>query len=192
VLKSVDPRAEGVQYEKNIALEMPEPIRVRMAMGVSTDLEQISFYGKGPWENYSDRKGSADVNIYSGMVDDFYYNYTKPQESSNHTCVRWLALTNSAKSGLMVVGEEPIQTSVWPYTADNIREAQHPTELIKADEFTVNISHKMAGVGGNDSWSMNARPIDKYRLLDKEYIFGFKLVPVTKAKNLQEVYRYAK
>jgi len=182
----------NVQYDLSIPEEMPEPIRIGMAMGVSTNLQQMSFYGKGPFENYSDRKGAAEVNIYSGTVDDFYYNYTKPQESSNHTCVRWLALTNSAKSGLMVLGENPVQTSVWPYTAENIREAQHPTELVKADELTVNISHKMAGVGGNDSWSMNARPIDKYRLLDKEYSFAFKLVPVTKAKNLQEVYRYAK
>jgi beta-galactosidase len=181
-----------VQYNLNIPEEMPEPIRVGVAMGVSTDLQQMSLYGKGPFENYADRKGAAEVNIYSGTVDDFYYNYTKPQESSNHTCVRWLALTNSAKSGLMVVGKNPVQTSVWPYTAENIREAQHPTELVKADELTVNVSHKMAGVGGNDSWSINARPIDKYRLLEKEYSFGFKLVPVTKAKNLQEFYRYAK
>ncbi|MDB4581590.1 DUF4981 domain-containing protein [Draconibacterium sp.] len=181
-----------ILYDLTIPEKMPEPIRIGMTMGVSTDLQQMSFYGKGPFENYSDRKGAADVEIYSGTVDDFYYNYTKPQESSNHTCVRWLSLTNTAKSGLMVVGEKPVQTSVWPYTAENIREAQHPTELVKADKLTVNISHKMAGVGGNDSWSMNARPIDKYRLLEKEYKFGFKLVPITKAKNLQEVYRYAK
>jgi beta-galactosidase len=181
-----------IQYDLTIPEEMPEPIRIGMTMGLSTDLQQMNFYGKGPFENYSDRNGAAEVNIFSGTVDDFYYNYTKPQESSNHTCVRWLALTNSAKSGLMVVGEKPVQTSVWPYTAENIREAQHPTELIKADKLTLNISHKMAGVGGNDSWSINARPIDKYRLLDKEYSFAFKLVPVTKAKNLQEFYRYAK
>jgi len=131
-------------------------------------------------------------NSFTGTVDDFYYNYTKPQESSNHTDVRWLALTNSLKSGLMVVGEEPVQTSVWPYTAENIRIAQHSTELNKADELTVNISHKMAGVGGNDSWSMNARPINKYRLLEKKYSFAFKLVPITKAKDLQDVYRYSK
>jgi beta-galactosidase len=152
----------------------------------------MAFYGKGPFENYWDRNGAAEVNIFDGSVSDFYYNYTKPQESSNHTCVRWLALTNSSNSGLMVIGEKPIQTSVWPYTAEIIRKAQHPTELVEADELTVNISHKMAGVGGNDSWSMNARPIKKYRLLEKEYSFGFKLVPVSKAKNLQEVYRISK
>jgi beta-galactosidase len=46
----------------------------------------------------------------------------------------------------------------------------------------------MAGVGGNDSWSINARPIDKYRLLDKEYSFGFKLIPVSKTNDLQKIY----
>ncbi|WP_321343352.1 glycoside hydrolase family 2 TIM barrel-domain containing protein [uncultured Draconibacterium sp.] len=180
-----------VKFDLSIPEEMPEPIRVGMNMGVSTDLQQMSFYGKGPFENYSDRNGGADVAIYNGSVDDFYYNYTKPQESSNHTCVRWLALTN-VNSGLMVLGETPLQTSVWPYTAENIHEAQHPTELIKADASTVNISYKMAGVGGNDSWSINARPIDKYRLLEKAYSYEFKLVPLSKAKDLQGIYREIK
>ena len=180
-----------VKFDLSIPEEMPEPIRVGMTMGVSTNLQQMSFYGKGPFENYSDRNGGADVDIYKGNVDDFYYNYTKPQESSNHTCVRWLALTNN-NSGLMVLGETPLQTSVWPYTAENIRIAQHPTELEKADALTVNISDKMAGVGGNDSWSINARPINKYRLLEKAYNYEFKLVPLSKAKNLQQVYRETK
>ncbi|WP_319501623.1 glycoside hydrolase family 2 TIM barrel-domain containing protein [uncultured Draconibacterium sp.] len=180
-----------VKFDLSIPEEMPEPIRVGMNMGVSTSLQQMSFYGKGPFENYSDRNGAADINIYDGSVDDFYYNYTKPQESSNHTCVRWLALTNN-NSGLMVLGETPLQTSVWPYTAENIRIAQHPTELKKADALTVNISHKMAGVGGNDSWSINARPIEKYRLLEKSYSYEFKLVPLSKAKDLQQIYRDTK
>ncbi|WP_297090600.1 glycoside hydrolase family 2 TIM barrel-domain containing protein [uncultured Draconibacterium sp.] len=181
-----------VDFDLKIPEEMPEPIRVGMSMGVSTELQQMAFYGKGPFENYSDRNRAAEVNIYAGKVDEFYYNYVKPQESSNHTCVRWLALGNSAKNGMMITGERPLQTSVWPYTAENIREAQHPTELTKADRLTVNISYKMAGVGGNDSWSINARPINKYRLLEKEYSFAFKLIPFTNARNLNDIYRYSK
>ncbi len=181
-----------IDYSLTIPESMPEPIRIGMEMGVSTDYQDMSFYGKGPFENYSDRKMAAEVSIYSGSVDDFYYNYTKPQESSNRTCVRWLGLTDSSKSGIMIAGDSPIQTSVWPYSAENIREAQHPTELVKDDKLTVNITHKMAGVGGNDSWSINARPIDKYRLLEKEYAFGFKLVPLAKAKDLHEIYKAVK
>lgn len=181
-----------VQFNLAIPEEMPEPIRVGMTMEVSSDLQQISFYGKGPFENYADRKGAADVGIYQGTVDGFYYNYVKPQESSNRTEVRWLSLTNNEKSGLMVIGDKPVQTSVWPYSAQNINDAQHPTELVRAENLTVNISGWMAGVGGNDSWSINARPIDKYRLLEKEYVFGFKLIPVSKAKDLQQVYRDSK
>ncbi|MCY1722886.1 DUF4981 domain-containing protein [Prolixibacteraceae bacterium Z1-6] len=181
-----------VKFDLSMPEDMPEPIRVGLAIGVSKNLQEMSFYGKGPFENYSDRNRAAEVNIFTGKVDDFYYNYVKPQESSNYTCVRWLALTNADKSGLMVLGDNPIQTSVWPYTAQNIRDAQHPTELVKADKLTVNISAAMAGVGGNDSWSINARPIDKYRLLEKKYSFSFKLIPVTKAKDLQNVYRSSK
>ncbi len=189
----IEPSGEiNIQFDLNIPNDMPEPIRVGMNMGVPTDLKNMSFYGKGPFENYSDRKGAADVDVYSGTVDQFYYNYTKPQESSNRTAVRWLSLTNSKNSGLMIAGDEPVQVSVWPYSAENIREAQHPTELVKDDKLTVNISHQLAGVGGNDSWSINARPIKKYRLLEKNYQFGFKLVPLTKTKDLQRTYRAVK
>ncbi len=188
-----NPKGEvDVQFDLAIPESMPEPIRVGMSTGVSNNLQQMSFYGKGPFENYADRNGAAEVGLYSGMVDDFYYNYTKPQESSNRTEVRWLSLTNSEKSGLMFIGGQPMQLSVWPYTAENIREAQHPTELVKANLLTVNISHKMAGVGGNDSWSINARPIEKYRLLEKGYKFNFKLVTVVKAKDLQKAYKASK
>lgn len=181
-----------INSELKIPENMPEPMRVGFAMGVPTSLQQMSFYGKGPHENYIDRNRSAEVGIYSGAVNDFYYNYVKPQESSNHTDVRWLSLTDNANSGLMVVGTKPVQMSVWPYTAGNIWTAQHPNELNKAEEVTVNISGALAGVGGTDSWSIHARPIDKYRLLAKEYKFGFKLVPVIKAKDLQAVYKAAK
>ncbi|MCG6186544.1 glycoside hydrolase family 2 TIM barrel-domain containing protein [Maribellus maritimus] len=181
-----------VQFDLNIPEEMPEPIRVGMTTGVPDNFSNMSFYGKGPFENYVDRNGAAEVDVYSGQVDDFYYNYVKPQESSNHTCVRWLSLTNNQNNGLMVVGNEPVQTSVWPYSAENIREAQHTNELKKAEDLTVNISAELAGVGGNDSWSINARPIEKYRLLEKQYNYSFKLVPLTKVKDLQKTYRMVK
>lgn len=152
----------------------------------------MNFYGKGPFENYSDRNRAAEVDIYSGTVDNFYFNFVKPQESSNHTEVRWLTFTGSQNTGVMVIGKQPLQTSVWPYSSENIREAQHPTELVRTENLTVNISSEMAGVGGNDSWSINARPIEKYRLLDKKYSFGFKIVSLTKAKDLQQIYRNSK
>ncbi len=184
--------AVGIHFWMGIPDDMPEPIRVGLTAGVPDNLLKMSFYGKGPFENYIDRQGAAEVGIYSGSVDDFYYHYTKPQESSNYTGVRWLSLTDSNNAGLMVAGDEPIQVSVWPYTAENIREAQHPYELEKAEELRLNISHQLAGVGGNDSWSINARPIDPYRLLEKEYSFGIKWMPIGDEKDLQSKYRSEK
>lgn len=178
-----------VNFDLDIPEEMPEPLRVGMSMGVSKSLQNMAFYGKGPFENYADRKVAAEVGLYSGSVDDFYYNYTKPQESSNHTEVRWLSLTNSTKSGLMVIGEDVLQTSVWPYTAENIREAQHPHKLQPADKLTVNISHQLAGVGGDNTWSIAARPLPPYRLLEKHYEYGFKIVPMNKVNKPMEFYR---
>lgn len=182
----------NIHFWMSIPEDMPEPIRVGLSAGISDNLLRMSFYGKGPFENYIDRQGAAEMSIYSGSVEEFYYDYTKPQESSNRTAVRWLSLTDFNNSGLMIIGDEPVQVSVWPYSAEDIRTAQHPNELNKADELRVNISHQLAGVGGNDSWSINARPIDAYRLLEKEYSFGIKLVPLLKAEDLQSKYRVEK
>jgi beta-galactosidase len=184
--------AVDIQFWMSIPEDMPEPIRVGLSAGLPDNLLSMNFYGKGPFENYIDRQGAADIEIYSGSVDDFYYHYTKPQESSNRTGVRWISLTDANNSGLMVIGDEPVQASVWPYTAEDIRSAQHPYELEKADELRLNISHQLAGVGGNDSWSINARPIDPYRLLEKEYSFGLKWVPLEGVKDLQGKYRAEK
>jgi beta-galactosidase len=178
----------AVRYANKIGGQLTEPLRVGLTTEVSKGLEQMSFYGKGPFENYSDRCNGSEVGLYTGRVEDFIFSYVLPQENGNHTGVRWLALQNSAGNGLMIVGEQPLSMSVWPYTAENIQAAQHMNELEPAGFYTMNIDLAQAGVGGTDSWSWRAMPLEKYRLLAKEYRYSFKIVPVKKTKDLFTVY----
>jgi len=172
--------AVNVKYNVSIPDEISEPIRVGLTTEASKSLSDMSFYGKGPDENYSDRARGSEVGVYSGKVEDFIFEYIMPQENGNHTDVRWLNLTNGKGTGLQIAGDQPLSVSVWPYTAENLDKAKHTNELAEAKNYTVNIDLTQAGVGGTDSWSMNARPLDQYRLLKKNYQFGFTILPTTK------------
>lgn len=171
-----------VNYQVKIGEKLSEPLRIGMTTAFAGDMGVMNFYGKGPYENYADRCRAAEVNIYSGKVEDFCFNYVRPQENGNHTQVRWLALRNAAGNGLMVVGKQPLNTSVWPYTAGTLSNAAHLNDLEIAGFYTVNIDLAQAGVGGNDTWSWRGIPLPDYHLSKKEYSYGFKLVPFAKVK----------
>ncbi|MDD2305203.1 MAG: glycoside hydrolase family 2 TIM barrel-domain containing protein [Prolixibacteraceae bacterium] len=181
-----------VNYQAKIGEKLTEPLRIGMTTGFSGDLALMNFYGKGPYENYSDRSQAAEVNIYSGKVEDFIYQYVLPQENGNHTEVRWLALKNATGSGLMVVGKQLLNASVWPYTAENIAKAKHINELEPAGFYTVNIDLGQAGLGGNDTWSWRGIPLPQYHLSKKEYSYGFKLIPFAKVKDVEGLVKVAK
>lgn len=168
-----------LDYLLDIPEEFPELLRVGMTFGVDDDLAKMSFFGRGPFENYSDRNEAAEVGVYAGHVDDFCHAYVKPQENGNHTDVRWLTLCNEKGLGLMISGRK-LNTSVWPWTAENIASAGHTNKLMRSDFFTVNVAHAVAGVGGINSWHLEkARPIHPHRLVDKHYQSSFIIQPLT-------------
>jgi len=168
----------------NVALNadesLPSLLRFGMTTKVAKHLGEMSFYGRGPFENYSDRNQGADIGIYSGTVRDFVYSYVVPQESSNRTDVDWLKLANSASNkgkGLTftVDGKEDLSISVWPWTAENIDSAKHSYDLQESDRWTVNIDSKQAGIGGDNTWNAQAAPIEKYQIPAGDYQYSFTL-----------------
>ena len=181
-----------VNYQAKIGEKLTDPLRIGMTAEVSGELGLMNFYGKGPYENYSDRSRAAEVNIYTGKVADFIFNYVRPQENGNHTEVRWLALRDAIGSGLMVIGKQPLNASVWPYTAESITKAAHINQIEPAGFYTMNIDLGQAGLGGNDTWSWRGIPLPEYHLSKKEYSYGFKLVPFTKVKDVDGLVKVAR
>ena len=102
-----------------------------------------------------------------------------PQEYGNRTDVRWMSFSTQNKNeGLLVVSEkQPLSMSAWAYTQENINEAKHTFDLKNAGYLIVNIDLIQMGVGGNDSWSPVAAPLEKYQIPSKNYEYGFYLVP---------------
>ncbi|MEO1012088.1 MAG: glycoside hydrolase family 2 TIM barrel-domain containing protein [Bacteroidota bacterium] len=167
--------------EKNLPM-LP---RLGLQLEVVQQLQTVDWLGKGPHENYWDRKLGAAIGHYRSTLSEDYYTYIRPQESSNKTEVQWFSLTNDQGTGILVQADsEPLSISAWPYTTWDIENAVHSYDLKPRDFITVNIDHKQMGVGGDDSWSKKALPHPEYRLPAKPYSYSFLIKPISSAKEI--------
>lgn len=151
--------------DKNLA----DLIRFGMTMGISKDLVNTTYYGKGPWENYPDRTRSAQVAEYNIKTDQMFYNYAYPQETGNHMDTRWVKLSgNNSKEAFKIIGKPYFAFSVWPYSAENIESAKHPNNLKSQGFYSLNIDLIQGSLGG----TLSAR-LPQYRLLSGKYSLEF-------------------
>ncbi len=157
---------------------LPELPRLGLQGAIRKEFDTMTWYGRGPQENYWDRHTGAAVGQYSGKVEDLDHDYVKPQENSNRTDVRWVAWTNAEGNGLMAVGLPLLSVSSWTYTQDNLDKAMHINTLSREDFITINLDYKQTGVGGDDSWG--AKPHPQYTLWPRSYSYMFCLRPVDK------------
>ena len=86
----------SVKYDLEADKSVPDLLRLGMTMGVPSTLVNTTYYGKGPWENYTDRKRACEVNEYSLATDNMFHSYAMPQENGNRTGVRWITLSSNA------------------------------------------------------------------------------------------------
>ncbi|WP_308991005.1 glycoside hydrolase family 2 TIM barrel-domain containing protein [Mariniflexile litorale] len=173
-----------VNYHLKASEGLPNIPKVGMQMGVQNKFNQMSWYGKGELENYTDRNHGFPIQQYGLPLKDFTEPYVMPQENGNRTDVRWMACTTSNKNeGFLVVGSQPLSMSVWPYTQENLNEAKHTFDLVDAGYLTLNIDLIQMGIGGNDSWSPVGAPMEKYQIPSKDYQYGFYIVPFQLSKN---------
>lgn len=162
--------------------ELPELPRFGIKMHVPLELSNVSYYGRGPWENYSDRSTSAFIGKYNCTVADLAFNYSRPQENGYRTDVRIVSFTDSIGNGIIVEGiGTPICFNARDCYDEDLdpgltKKQQHPFEVRKRKHLVLNIDYKQMGVGGNTSWG--AWPLDKYRLLDKKYEYSFCIRPL--------------
>jgi beta-galactosidase len=157
--------------------DLPELPRFGMRMELPGWYSNLHYYGRGPWENYSDRNTASLVGIYNDQVENQYYKgYIRPQESGYKTDVRWFTLTNKEGKGLRVEGIQPICFSAINHSTEDLdpgltKKQQHPTDLVPRRNVYVNIDLNQRGVGGDNSWG--ALPHQQYRLLEKKYTYSY-------------------
>jgi beta-galactosidase len=157
----------------NVDVNLP---RVGLSLQLPAGFEQFTWYGRGPVENYRDRKAGTAVGLYRSTVDEQFVPYVMPQENGNKTDVRWLSLTNGDGVGLKVTADASfMEASVSHYSAAELFKALHTNELERQEPIILNIDHAQAGLGGA---SCGPATLEQYRLRPGDYKFTFRLEPV--------------
>ncbi len=131
---------DGTIHVLSSVFPKKDMIRFGMNLGLDPDFQSIEFYGKGPQENYRDRKHGSKIALHQGRIFDFTHNYMRPQENGNHTEVRRLKISGKTSSiTFEACSDALLETSVWPYTQEDLQEAQHIHELPKQWITSVNL-----------------------------------------------------
>ena len=156
--------------------------RFGMQMVMPKSFENISYYGRGPVENYIDRKWATELGVYNQTVTDQFYAYIRPQENGNKTDIRWWKQLNEAGSGLQFVAEAPFSASALHYTIESLdsgweKKQEHSNEVEPADLTNFLIDKVQMGLGCIDSWG--AIPREEYMLPYGDYEFTFIMQPIS-------------
>jgi beta-galactosidase len=163
--------------------------RIGMRMQIPKEYENLSYFGRGPWENYQDRNAAAFVDVYTSKVKDQYVPYIRPQDNGYKTDTRWLALSNNNNEGLLIAtGSENLlsfsalhmenedfdTTEGIDYENSNIR--KHTIDIKEKKIVQLNIDLGQRGVAGDDSWK--SKPQEKYQYKgSNKHTYSFYLIP---------------
>ncbi len=156
------------------APNLPFLPRAGLQLMLTGGFAQLSWYGRGPHENYVDRNEGAPVGVYSGSVDEQYVPYIVPEENGNKSEVRWASLTDADGVGLLVVAEPRLEVSAHHFTTQNLTEANHPYELKRIDEIVLNLDDGQSGLG---SASCGPGRREQYQRKAEEARFTLRLRP---------------
>jgi beta-galactosidase len=139
------------------ATNLPLMPKFGMRMRLPADMASIEYYGRGPWENYPDRKRSAFIGLYKMPLADFETEYVHPQDNGCRTDVRWFSIGNG-KSTLLISGLQPLCIRAWDYGEEDLEPAKHPCEIQRGRFVNLNIDFNVHGVGGIDTWGQRTLP----------------------------------
>lgn len=152
----------------------PELPRIGLQFDVAPELQTVDWYGRGPQENYVDRKSGAAIGVYHASIPEWITPYVRPQENGNRCDVRWLQLKASEGTALLFTAiGSPFQCSAWPYTQEELASSAHDFELEKAGYTVLNIDCAQMGVGGDNSWGLPV--MEEYRLRPGGYRYAFSI-----------------
>ena len=155
--------------------------RFGVQMPMPYGFQTVEYYGRGPGENYIDRKGCADLAVYRQSVDEQFYPYIRPQENGTRSDLRWWRVLDAGGRGIEITAEAPFSASALHYTIESLDEGLrkqqgHSQEVEKADLTNLCIDKVQMGLGCVDSWGH--LPMQKYQVPYKDYSFTFIIRPV--------------
>ena len=163
--------------------KVSDMFRFGMLLQMPYTMEKSNYYGRGPVENYSDRKDCMRIAIYSDEADNQYFPYIRPQESGTKSDIRWWKQTDATGLGLQVKSCTPFYASALHFDTEELddgdeKEQRHSFDLKKSKFTNLFLDAAHMGVGGENSWG--AWPLEKYRVHYGNKTFNFVLIPQTK------------
>lgn len=169
----------SIEVTSSINLEgkkLPELPRFGMRMYLPKEFDYVQYYGRGPGENYSDRKTASFVGLYDEQVSNQKMPYIRPQEYGNRTDVRWIQLTDESGRGILIEGKQPLSVSALNVLTEDLdpgltKKQQHPTDIKYRNFVCLQIDLAQRGLGGDNSWG--ALPHPQYRLTDDQYSYSY-------------------
>ena len=163
--------------------------RIGMRLQLPKTYENLSYFGRGPWENYQDRKASAFVDVYNSKVSEQYVPYIRPQDNGYKTDTRWIAVSNEQNNGLLFVSDSEKHLSFSALHMENedfdttsgldyknSNKSKHTIDIKEKDLVQLNIDLGQRGVAGDDSWS--SKPMEKYQFKgNQSHTYSFYMIP---------------
>ena len=171
---------QGIAFDDSYT-ELPEMLRFGMVMEMPYQMDNSEFYGRGPVENYADRRSSQRLGIYRQTADEQFYPYIRPQETGTKGDIRWWKQSNGSGDGIKVTADKPFYASALHYDIAMLDEGdqkhqRHPSQLTKSAFTVLTLDSEHCGVGGIDSWG--ARPLEQYRLPAIDRTCSFTITPI--------------
>ncbi len=162
---------------------------------LNNEFDNFTYYGRGPFDTYADRKSGARIGLYQNkVIDSFDFMMLKPQENGNHTDVRYASLTNGEGLGLLISTDRTLEVSALPYTAEELNDRpfdnaryRHPRDInLSTDRVVLNIDYKQRGV--SDTAFMDHVPLEGYTVpTNKAYSYSYRITPININSNIEEL-----
>jgi beta-galactosidase len=147
------------------ANDRPVMPKFGMRMRLPKEFTQIKYYGRGPWENYPDRKGSAFLGIYEMPLSEYETEYIHPQDNGNRCDIRWFEISSEKSENseysdyvLRIEGCDPLCIRAWDYGEEDLEGVRHPNDINRGRFVNLNIDLNIHGVGGADTWGKRTLP----------------------------------
>ena len=139
------------------ASDIPLIPKFGMRMRLPADMTHIAYYGRGPWENYPDRKRSAFIGHYEMPLADYQTDYVRPQDNGNRCDIRWFEICSEIQK-IRIDGNQPLCIRAWDYGEEDLEGVRHPQDISRGRFVNLNIDQNIHGVGGIDTWGRRTLP----------------------------------
>lgn len=167
---------------KAVAGNYKSLMRIGNDLQLNNNYNNIQWYGRGPGENYTDRKTASLIGNYTSNIDAQYFPYARPQESGNKVDVRWVSFTNKVGKGLRFeFTDQLLSFNALPYAIEDLdpeaeKKQYHSGELVKRNQIYVHMDLQQLGVQGIDSWG--SMPLIQYQIPFKDYAYSYYIKPI--------------